>query len=520
MQPTETQIAGFLAGLRKGDHLALLWAAPEGINPSLCCICYLRVSSGRQLDGKGLPDQWEACVAYAQRMGWTIIGLYVDPAISGRKESRPAIDKLKRDARSRRFQFALFYRVNRMGRNAPAMFTVAEDVERSGVEVVSATEHFNRQSAAGKLAFGMFTIFAQFGSDQLGEVMKHTLASKARRGEWIGPVPLGYTKNTETQSLDENAMSPVLQRIFRLYATGNESYTSIADHLNSEGHRTQEGRPFGRESVRTILRNRAYLGIVTCDDKEYPGNHTALIDQATWVACERVRKQRESGNHGQHTVGGGGLLSEIAYCERCGKRLWYQPQRKNGKIVAIYYYCSGRSHRTCTALMMRAEVIEQQVIDLLRAVILPKDSIERVITLAQQQLIHEEQVPAVRPDVIKEQLRRLGVSYRLGDLDDDVYLKERARLQELLEQTPVPRPLVDLRQVASRLQSLGQWIDCGDATQQRAVIHSVVHGVWASKEKGLVQWSSTILYQPFIEAAQILNGGWLTGIKHVPYSVL
>lgn len=104
----------------------------------------------------------------------------MDPAISGKKESRPAIDQLKRDVRRYRAARVLFYRVNRIGRNVRASYATADEVEGCGAEVVSATETFNRQDASGKLTFGMLTVMAEFGSNQLKEVMEKTLDGKAR----------------------------------------------------------------------------------------------------------------------------------------------------------------------------------------------------------------------------------------------------------------------------------------------------------------------------------------------------
>ena len=71
--------------------------------------------------------------------------------------------------------------------------------------------------------------------------------------------------------------------IFQIYAGGHHSYTATADELNRRGWRTLdwrtgERRLFGRESVRTILKNRAYIGFVSSGGVEYPGRHTPLRD--------------------------------------------------------------------------------------------------------------------------------------------------------------------------------------------------------------------------------------------------
>lgn len=95
--PTDEQIRTMLAGLSRGDHLALHWPAPAGVPVRQCVVFYLRVSSVMQLGGQSLDDQWLACRRYAEQLSLACVGLYVDPAVSGRKEHRPAIDALLGD---------------------------------------------------------------------------------------------------------------------------------------------------------------------------------------------------------------------------------------------------------------------------------------------------------------------------------------------------------------------------------------------------------------------------------------
>jgi site-specific DNA recombinase len=329
--PDDNQLLLLLRGLQKGDHVAWFWGQPGAPDSVLL---YLRVSSRQQLDGAGLTDQYEACVAHAQRMGWVIAGLYVDPAISGTKEHRPAIDQLKRDVRRYRTTRVLFYRVNRIGRNVRASYATADEVESSGAEVVSATETFNRTTAAGRLTFGMLAVMAEYGSNQLKEVMQTTLAGKARSGLWVGPVPLGYER--DGRSLRPSANAPIIEQVFTFYANGRHSYTSIADLLNEQGYQTLDWRTgerglFGRESIRTILRNRAYLGYVSSGGKEYQGSHPPLITEDLWAQATAVREGRtEQGGVVKVKAVCPGLLVELIHCAECGAKMWHHWSNTHG----------------------------------------------------------------------------------------------------------------------------------------------------------------------------------------------
>lgn len=57
-----------------------------------------------------------------------------------------------------------------VGRSARASDETAEEIERHGLAVVSATEPFRRGAAAGSLSVGMLVTVAQLGADQISEV--------------------------------------------------------------------------------------------------------------------------------------------------------------------------------------------------------------------------------------------------------------------------------------------------------------------------------------------------------------
>jgi DNA invertase Pin-like site-specific DNA recombinase len=63
--------------------------------------------------------QLEALRGYAQREGMTIVKEYVDEGVSGLKESRPGLDNLMRDARSKLFNVVLVTDFTRISRSTP-----------------------------------------------------------------------------------------------------------------------------------------------------------------------------------------------------------------------------------------------------------------------------------------------------------------------------------------------------------------------------------------------------------------
>lgn len=458
-----------------------------------------------QLDGQSLEDQWRACAQHAERQGWTCVGLYVDPAVSGRKEHRPAIDKLLGDLRSRTFSTVLFYRVNRMGRNAPAMWATADQIERAGVEVQSATEHFSRHTAAGRLTFNMLASFAQFGSDQLSEVMRGRLAYKASQGEWIGPEPFGYDRAGKT--LAPNADAPVVVAAFELYATGLHSDESIARTLNQRGHTTRDWRTglrgrFGRESVRTILNNPAYLGMVG----EHAGQHPALITPELWKQVQAIRAQRtREGGSFKVEPKDGEILAGRVYCAACGSRMYrYQTGRASSRNPR--YGCGGRRaagerQRDCTASMSRQQMVEDAVRELLVSLTIPP-SLEQLL----KQKAYEVAGATVRSPkgvdhtAVQAKLERLAEVYADGLISREKYQRERAALQAQLhesEEQQIGEP--DLAKVLALLQDVPALIRAATREEARAIVAPMLSRVWVEEGK-LVAVTPTAAFQPLFVA--------------------
>lgn len=510
MQPSDDQIRVLLHDLKKGDHLALFWGAPPGTLPAQCVVFYLRVSSKMQLDGESLDDQWLTCRRYQERVGWTVVGLYVDPAVSGRKEHRPAIDQLKAEARSRRFTHALFYRINRMGRNAPAMWATADEVERCGVEVQSATEHFSRHTAAGKLTFNVLASIAQFGSDQLSEVMQTRLAYKAEHGNWVGPVPYGYRHDGKTLTPSDDA--PVVILIFEWYATGLESYTSIADRLNALGYRTldwQTGRRdlFGRESVRVILQNRAYCGYVSSGGVEHRGNHPSLISEELWQRCTVIRDERtRHGVFNVHPVGGE-MLTRRVFCSACGSPMHRNHSGRNSSRT-VRYRCSGpraagARHRDCDAPMALAAPIEERVIDLLCGLRVSPELRTALETEARAYLAQERPMLARRD--VDRALRDLKQRFLDEAISAGEYEAQRATLLAAPAVSAPADPPLDLDTLLAYLADLPSVLRTATPDEARAIVAPVLSHVWI-KDRGLHAITPTAAFEP------LLVGVWRTEV--------
>ena len=79
---------------------------------------YIRVSTEDQAkEGYSLEVQRECLEFFAEREGYEIYQVYSDDGISGYSLERPALKKLLEDAKHRKFDLVLVYKIDRFSRN-------------------------------------------------------------------------------------------------------------------------------------------------------------------------------------------------------------------------------------------------------------------------------------------------------------------------------------------------------------------------------------------------------------------
>ena len=89
---------------------------------------YARVSTADQNNA----IQTRELTEYIQRRGWELAGIYQD-TMSGAKASRPGLDKLMSDARQRRFDAVLVWKLDRFGRSLVHCVSGIQELSSLGV---------------------------------------------------------------------------------------------------------------------------------------------------------------------------------------------------------------------------------------------------------------------------------------------------------------------------------------------------------------------------------------------------
>jgi DNA invertase Pin-like site-specific DNA recombinase len=122
---------------------------------------------------------------YVEARGWTAVE-YVDRGVSGAKDRRPALDTLVAEAKRRRFDVLVCWRLDRLGRNLKHLITLLEDLQALGVAFVSLAEGIDATTPAGKLQMHILGAIAEFERARIQERVRAGLARARRQGKRLG----------------------------------------------------------------------------------------------------------------------------------------------------------------------------------------------------------------------------------------------------------------------------------------------------------------------------------------------
>jgi DNA invertase Pin-like site-specific DNA recombinase len=142
---------------------------------------YARVSTEMQTTDNQLVELRR----YAEARGWAVHQEYTDH-ISGSKESRPALDAMLKDAKRRRFDAVVCWRLDRLGRNLRHLILLLDELQALGVSFVSLAEGIDATTPAGKLQLHILGAIAEFERGRIRERVMAGLARAKAQGKRLG----------------------------------------------------------------------------------------------------------------------------------------------------------------------------------------------------------------------------------------------------------------------------------------------------------------------------------------------
>ena len=138
----------------------------QSVHGFMIVALYARVSTSDQ----SCEMQLHELRQYVQRQGWQVFAEYVDTGLSGAAASRPRLDELLREARLRRFEAVLVWKLDRWGRSVAHCVRTIQELVGLGIRFLSPNEGIDTsaESPMSRFLLHLFAAFAEMEREIIG----------------------------------------------------------------------------------------------------------------------------------------------------------------------------------------------------------------------------------------------------------------------------------------------------------------------------------------------------------------
>lgn len=341
-------------------------------------VIYARYSAGPRQTDQSIEGQLRVCTDFCKQRGLTVIDTYCDRHISGRTDERPEFQRLIADAKRKKFEAVVVYKTDRFARNKYDSAVYKRELKRNGIQIFYAAEAIP-DGPEGIILESLMEGLAEYYSAELAQKIKRGMHESALKCQSTGSGrPLGYRVDEQKHFQIDPESAQTVQTIFEQYIKG-ESNAAICELLNSRGLRTAQGKPFNKNSINRIIKNRKYIGEYRYHDIVVEGGMPAIISKDTFNLAQAEMERRRT-RKAPKSPKAEYLLAGRLFCGHCkGPMQGVSGTGKSGNKW-YYYYCGntrGKS-KTCDKKQVSRDRLERTVVDFTVRYILQEDVLEEL----------------------------------------------------------------------------------------------------------------------------------------------
>lgn len=380
---------------------------------------YCRVSKDEQvLNGYSLQTQEDALVAFAKENGYKIVKIYRDEGNSARQPilKRKVVLDLLEDVKGGKIDRILFTKLDRWTRNVGQFHSAQAILDKHNVTWEAIMENYSTVSADQRLRLNIMLSVAENESDRLSERVKVVFDNFIQKKEVPFPdlvAPYGY-RVVDKHLVKDPETIEIVEHFFRFLETSSIRQAGISCN-------EKYGLSRGYNQWLNMTKKTVYYGVY----RDVPDFCEPYITKEFF---DRVNHNpafaRRAKNNRTY------LFSGMVRCARCGRRTAgrYCTSASSKRKKYNYYRCPQMVLDICGNVTQMPELkLEAYLLEHVR------EEIENQI-LEYEVAMATPNAKKKKTDVnkLQERLRRVTVSYHAGNLSDDEYLEESARIKDLI----------------------------------------------------------------------------------------
>lgn len=325
-------------------------------------IIYARYSCDNQRE-ESIEGQLRECKVFAERKEFTLVGTYIDRAVSAKTDNRPEFQRMIKDSAKGLFDVIIVWKLDRFARNRYDSAHYKAILRKNGVKVISATEVIS-EGAEGIILESVLEGYAEYYSAELSEKVIRGMTENALKCQYNGGfIPVGYTVDNEKHYQVDPLTAPFVREAFLMYVNGKQ-VKEIVEYLNDSGILSSQKKPMTKTTVSTILQNRKYIGEYQYRDVVIPDGIPAIVSKELFeMAQARLDKNRYAPSVTKADEKY--LLSTKLMCGDCGAFMVGESGKSGTNGKKYYYYkCSSSKKKSgCHRKALRKRETEELVIN-------------------------------------------------------------------------------------------------------------------------------------------------------------
>lgn len=143
---------------------------------------YARVSTKEQTTEAQVAE----LTAYCQARGWTDVGIFRDDGISGVRDNRPELDRLRVRMIQGEFESVVVSKMDRLGRSLGMILRFWDEADAAAVRVIVIDQGIDTSTPAGRLQRNMLAALAEIERELILERTSAGIARARALGKKFG----------------------------------------------------------------------------------------------------------------------------------------------------------------------------------------------------------------------------------------------------------------------------------------------------------------------------------------------
>jgi DNA invertase Pin-like site-specific DNA recombinase len=173
---------------------------------------YARVSTKDQ----STEVQVTQLTAYCQARGWTDVAVFRDDGISGVRDNRPELDRLRQRMAACEFSAIVVSKMDRLGRSLGMILRFWDEADAAGVRVIVIDQGIDTSTPAGRLQRNMLAALAEFERELILERTRAGIMRARALGKKFGAprrIPESVAREVRGRRAGGESLRTISQRM-------------------------------------------------------------------------------------------------------------------------------------------------------------------------------------------------------------------------------------------------------------------------------------------------------------------